>query len=283
MMILSKKHKTLKKISWLLCLFLVVSCNDSNVTNSNSNSVAPFNSKWGEELGGIIEKNFQIDLPYIECSSFEFEDTIDDYGDPLIIIYCQFDSEEKLDSSPTQYASICENEGYEVTFETIGTTIDGVLYTYECYFADKVISNTQGIELQFLIGSNNGKDCLGIFAFTYDYYDQNVWPSDLVSNYLNGKEIPKIEGEGFTYNYWSLLDSNNSEYIELVIYGTTKDSELDYYNVLIENDYLIDSSKYEENGYIAISNDKTIGLSFYYDDSYYNGLVIYVYNLAAVI
>lgn len=266
--------KSIKRLFLLPILLLAVSCN-----GNNDSSIAK-NSKWGIELGTILEKNLGIDLPYISCDSFTYDDKIDDYGDPLTVIYCYFESEEALDNSPNVYASLCEKDGYDVTLETIGSTIDGVTYVYDCYFADKIISDTKGIELQFLLGADNlGRDCLGIFAFTYKNYDKNVWPATLISEYLDGATIPSVDGEGYTYNYWSLIDNSGNEYLEIVVYGTSFEDEGKYCATLAKNGYVVDNSNYDEYGYLAMSSDGKIGLSFYYDYNYYNGIVIYIYNL----
>lgn len=276
----------MKKIVLLPLVLLLSACqNVDNLSSTSSldtttSSTPLFTSKWGEELGKVLEKNFGVDLPYISCNSFSYEDSIDDYGDPLTIIYCYFDNEEMLDDSPNLYATECEKAGYEVELETMGTTIDGVTYVYDCYFADKVVSSDTGIELQFLLGADDqGVDCLGIFAFSYDYYDETLWPGDLISKYLDGATIPEFVGEDLTYSYWSLLDENNLEYLEVVVYNTYYEDETTYYNILLENGYTIDDSSYDEYGYIAISSDGKVGLNFFYDLNYYYGLVIYIFNL----
>lgn len=258
----------------------VVSDTSSEVVSSSSeSSTDPLPvSQWGEELGAVLQKNLGTDLPYLPNDSFTYEDTVDAYGDPMAIIYCFYDSEENLDAAGEAYAVACFEDGYDVTLETIQSGI----YVYDCYFADKVIESNHGIELQFLIGAQDGVDCLGIFAYNYTAYDENIWPGDLIAEYLDGQEIPAIEGEGYTYAYWEAIDEETGDkFIEVQIYGVSYGSDEEYSEVLIAEGYTISDPQEDEFGgvyYYASSSDYTIGLIYCYDLNY-GALIIDILNL----
>ncbi|MCQ2772532.1 MAG: hypothetical protein MJ238_04575, partial [Bacilli bacterium] len=165
---------------------------------NNETPVTP--SKWGDEYTETIVGTLGEDLPFLECDSYEVTLLEDDFGDPMVVIYCYM-PEDQIQTTLDEYANICAEEGYDVTYDTLAQwDPDGMYYYYyDVFFADKVISETKGIEMQFLEGNNKGKECLGIFAYNYIYVDENIWPSNLI-NELLGHDIPHLDGEGYKYD-----------------------------------------------------------------------------------
>jgi hypothetical protein len=284
--------KTSKIILSLFSL-LLVSCGSfsstagltstsSNESSSEIDSVSSSlkrNSLWGEELGNLSYDTLGFDLPYLTNSSFNYNLSKDDYGDPLLIVHCFFEEEEKLDSSMSDYGQILSDLGFSLDYETQSYfDQDQLAYiTYDICYADYDIDGMTGIELQFLLGQDNGKDCLGIFAFNYAIVSSSSWPTNLLKKVL-GLEIPKYEKDGFTYNGYELTDNDLGNYVEIVINGSTYDDEKAYYDILQDKEFTIDDSKYDEFGYYATDKEDTYVINFFYDLNYYNALVIYIFK-----
>lgn len=213
----------------------------------------------------------------MECDSFDFTASVDDYGDPLVIGKLHFEDESLLVSKLDEYANICVNEGYAINFET-RRDFDSESFSYieyDLYYADKNISSTLGIELQFLIGGeNNGKECIGIFAFNYPVYDKNAWPSNLVIEVL-GHDVPHLPENGYTYQASLNTDSESNLYVDMVISNTTYQDELDYLEMLQTQRFVINDEEYDEYGFFAYSPDRTYVIQFKYTDY---GLEIYIFK-----
>jgi len=159
------KMKTSKFIL-SLSLLLLVSCGsfssttDLSFSNSNESgseidsscSSLKRNCLWGEELGNLSYDTLGFDLPYLKNSSFNFNLSKDDYGDPLLIVHCFFEEEEKLDSSMSDYGQVLSDLGFSLDYETQSYFDQNQLtyITYDICYAAFDIDGMTGIELQFL-------------------------------------------------------------------------------------------------------------------------------------
>lgn len=252
-----------------------------NVPSSVPVSVEKKESKWGAEYTDLIIGTLGEDIPYIESSSFQIEKTKDGFGDDMIIFYVFFDGanlEEKL----TEYSLIAELDGdYKVTNKVEkGYDESGNYYEYEVYYADKDISDSKGIEMQFLLGGKDGVDCLGIFAYNYIVDNPNYWPTNLVTSLL-GYDIPHLEDTG-EYTYTAKINADGTyNYIDMVIAGVPATAENDYMTLLEEAGYSVGAPTYDEEtgdyyGRYATSPKKDHIIQFGYS-SY--GLEIYIYKV----
>lgn len=277
--------KNIFKLSLItLGLFLGFSCSgnnpSSNTTTSSSTTTEEVKqvSKWGEQYSDLIIGTLGEDIPYIACPSFDVVSSKDDYGDPMVIIYLYFPSSD-LDAKLEEYATIADYAGYTVNLESNSYFDESsfTIYTYDVYYADKVISPSKGIEMQFLIGSNKYKDCIGIFAYNYTFDDANSWPTNLVTSLL-GHDIPHLEDTG-EYSYYAKINAEG--YIDMIIYNVPLTAEDDYIALLEENGFFVTDEIYDEetgeymgrfaydpNGEYVIQ----FGLSIY-------GLEIYIYKI----
>ncbi len=261
-------------------------CACGNVTSS---TVTP--SKWGEEYTETIIGTLGEDIPYLAaCDSFEVSLSSDDFGDPMVVIYCYM-NEEDIQSTLDDYAEICAMNGYEVTYDTIGDWDQSSMcyYYYDVFFADKVISETKGIEMQFLEGNNKGRECLGIFAYNYTYVDENIWPTALVKDLL-GHDIPHLEDTGY-YNYDVKIHAEG--YIDMTIKNVDYNAEEMYIELLEDEGYLVapygdfmddaDEYDYSDYGYLAYppGKAKDIDHVIQFGQTQY-GLEIYIYGRDAM-
>lgn len=268
--------KRIKKILLpILILFSVVGCGENN-TPSTSISLTP--SKWGEQYTELIVGNLGEDIPYMEAPSFDIELSEDDFGDPLVCIYMYY-PEDEIQEMLDVYSGIVMDEGYSVEYGQNAIPGDDGFSTiiYSVYYADKIISSSKGIELQFLEGSHKGIECMGIFAYGFVYDDPHYWPTNLVTSLL-GHDIPHLEDDG-SYEYYSKI--NVEGYIDMIIYNVSYTAEDDYAELLISNNYEVSEQTFDEYtgeymGRFAFSKDDThavqFGLSQY-------GLEIYIYKL----
>ena len=282
--------KRLLSISFLaLSILFGVSCQKNNDTsiiseslttsseNEESTSTPIQNSKWGQEYNEIIISTLGEDIPYIECNNFEIVLAKDDYQDDMVVFYLYFD--DNLESKLEEYSQIATLEGYivEKVENSYFDPVEGY-YSYEVYYADKQISSSLGIEMQFLIGSYKNKDCVGIFAYNYVIDEVNAWPTNLVVSLL-GYDVPHLEDTG-EYNYYAKINAEG--YIDIIIYNVQANAEDEYCALLEANGYVVTEEQYDpdtgeymgryayaENGEVVIQ----FGLSQY-------GLEIYIYKIA---
>lgn len=282
----------MKKIFKLALLslssLLVVACNGkNNPSTSDSPSLddsvtsvveeLPV-SQWGEEYSELIIGTLGADIPYIECPSFEIKLSKDDYGDPMVVFYLYFKDSE-LEEKLEEYAMIADYSGYYVEFATQNSFDPSYGFIqYDLYYASKAISDTRGIEMQILIGSNGYRDCIGIFAYNYVVDVPNSWPSNLVESLL-GYDVPHLPDTG-EYEYYAKI--NPEGYIDMIIYNVSATAEDEYCSILEANDYLVTDELWDEEtgeymGRFAYSPDGDVviqfGLSQY-------GLEIYIYKMA---
>ncbi|MFA6830068.1 MAG: hypothetical protein WCR67_05145 [Bacilli bacterium] len=235
-------------------------------------------SLWGEDYTESIIDNLSTDIPYLNVPSFDLVMSEDSFGDPLVCMYLYVE-ESEIVTKLNEYAEIVSNQGYAVEYTTNSQMDDsGVIYTYDVYYADKVITSSLGIELQFLEGSYRGKECLGIFAYNYIYDDPSYWPTNLVT-YLLGQDVPHLEDTG-EYSYVSHINQDTYNYIDMVIKNVSDDSDTEYASLLEGYGYTVTDEEYDEETYeylgrFAYADDNShviqFGLTSY-------GFEIYIYD-----
>lgn len=256
-------------IGCLLMTCLLVGCGHS------------FQSKWPTEIAKQLESSIGYDIPYIEASDYTSYVTNDDFGDPMMVIQCIYEKQSDSENAIVEYANLCQNEGYTVNFVTQRTWDPTHLsyIEYDVYYADKVMSETEGVEIQFLLGGNTDVERLGIFAYTYPLVDEKSWPTNLVTHFL-GYDVPHYEAEGATYHAALELDADNVPYVYIQIQGITKQAEDDYKEILTNKRYTIVDDSYDEGyGYYAFAKDQSHCVQFGYTDNY--GLEIFIWKITS--
>ncbi len=276
-----------------LSLSLLVGCNNDNDNGYNTDKddkEEVFVSKWNDEgVKKNIEESIKFDIPYIEASSYYSYCSTDEYDEPVLNIGCNFDTEEELDLAMDNYYSICDEAGYTMARETIRQPTGlGSYYEIDCGYADLVINEDFAIEIQFVIGKVDkeaSNDQLCIVAFTYVPVDETKWPTNLFEHYL-GFDIPHYEFEGAKYSASVEIeqyefqngDIVNIPLVTVTISNASSTSENEYYQKLVDLEYTIDDSSYDEGyGYYAYDKDNNHCIEFYY--STYYGLLIFSWSL----
>lgn len=221
---------------------LLSGCSPDNNTINKEEIENVTTSKWGEEYNETIIGSLKCDIPYIEVDNFDVVLSEDEYGDPLVMIFLYFD-EDLITSKLEEYSSICANEGYLIEKTTNAGVGDDNMTTiiYDVYYADKVITSTLGIELQFLEGSYKGRECMGIFAYNYLIAPKNYWPSEIVTSFL-GFDIPHLEDDG---NYIYKVELY-TDYLYIRITNPNSNDQERYAKLLRENNYIVEEEYYDE-------------------------------------
>lgn len=283
-------------LSLLSCLFMVTGCSQTPATQVNENPYI-VTSPWGKEVAQACYDQLRAIPPYLTCEEVEYEKSVDDYGDSMITLYLYFIDDESLDKAFDEYGKLCASYGYTVEVST-QTYMDEnyVIYQFEAGFADLIIYEHVGLEIEYIASMRNNKPCLGLFVFTYVYSPKDSYPQVAVDKLLGeekGKLLPQIipnEDEEFEYDFSFFLDENNDKDVclEIVISGCSYEMEETYFDLmeditpfyqLVCNDYY---ETYEEvttgiypgydfgegNYYLAFLDDN-IGVIYWFDLSNY--------------
>lgn len=297
------KNKLLKSLL-LIPALLVGACNSAanssseskEITSSSEEKLYPnsvLTSKWGLEAAKASYDVLGVAIPYIEQVSFEYVVGVDAYGDPDIWFYCYYNTDEEVDQAYIDYLDICASKGYsgkETTYSNFDPDTFTIIQFNYCV-VDRVIGENQGVEIQFVPSTWNGKPCLGIYGFSYLYIEEHIYPQLAVDRFFKDpSDVPAIKGD-YTYYFSFFLDSMNNKGLEIQVLGCSYDLEKYYFDELNKTgnfviiQYSDEDEEYDEVitsydeymygfYYYAISNNKII--IFYYDISH-QALVIDMY------
>lgn len=255
---------------------MLCSCNTPSLESTSSSSSSSYQSLWQETIWNHINQVFAHDIPYFDGANSYSSTIVVENEENILEIFCYFENEEDLSNAPDKYANLCESSGWSVEKVTNGYLDPDTLiqYTYDVYYADLQVSDTLGLEMQFLIGADSkGKDCFGIFGYTYTPFDGSKWPSDIIKSIL-GYDVPQLSAEGYTYQV-----EVDGEDIYIVIEHTTPEDETAYYNFLTSLGYIIDDTNYAQYGYVAYDENYTHVIQFWYDTQYFNAMQLLIYAL----
>ncbi|MCQ2742348.1 MAG: hypothetical protein MJ239_03510 [Bacilli bacterium] len=265
-----------------------ISSGEESIVPSEPTSVSTEKkkSKWGGEVGETIIDSFGWDIPFIANDGVEFESGKDAFKDPYMFMFVEFEgykeNPELINEKMAEYANICVKRGYTVTYETISYMDENfVIYQYPVYFADIEMSEDVGFELQIVEGARNGKELMGIYAMTYPLYDENKWPTNMVSKVI-GTDVPKPEGDD-QYTYFSQLgtfEDDGSPYCYIYAYGMYEEDLDAYVEHLRASSWLVDQEE-DEYGmpyYRACDKNYKYMMYFGYDYDDYVGSYFYVYK-----
>ena len=251
------------------------------------------NSPWGEEKAIKMYDTFHALIPYMEADEHEFVYSIDEYGDDMLSAFFYYEDDAIAEIKVDEYSELCYSKGYDVE-ETIDTYYDWenyVAYEYAVVYADKVIKDSIGFEMQFLASRRNDRPCLGVFAYNYVYCAKDAWPSAAVEHLLGDRAdlIPAFNKNDRTYNFIYDVDTESGSLaLEIQITdGSVLDEEA-YFNLIkdkgyiqgqldeLDDEYLVRADTYEEFNdqyyYMCMPADDIVLL---YDYSLYrNALII---------
>ena len=233
--------------------------NGETTENNGSNKVYDpivANSKWGVEAAQACYETIGTVIPYFESDGFDYEVTVDDYGDPAIWFYLYYETEEIAEAKIVEYAyAAYEQDQYECVvqperfydYETYSTWEQTVLH------ADKSIEQYRAVEIVGLESikqvDGKGKACIGLFCFNYiPNPDPTSFPDYAVMNVIGRNNVlPKFSTvpTGLNYSFKFFL-MEGAKCIEIVVTSTTYSIDLEekYFYELLDAGYMI--AQYDE-------------------------------------
>ncbi len=219
--------------------------NNQEPTKTYGKSVTE--SKWGFEAAKASYDTLGTVIPYLESDSFEYEVTVDDYGDPAIWFYLYYESEEVVETKLDDYSLAAYeqskykcviNENRFIDYETLTYVEVNVLY------ADKNLSKTKAVEIMGLASSKNGKACMGLFCFNYiPNLEPHNFPTYAVENLLGkDNELPTLStvNDELTYDFsFMMQDGMRGLIITVESSGNTIELEEKYFYELVNAEFLV--------------------------------------------
>lgn len=210
-------------------------------TSSSEERLLPnsvVNSKWGLEAATASYDALGVAVPYIDNDGFDYEVGIDDFGDATIWFYAYYKDDDSVNQAFEDYIEIIKQFGYSGE-RKITRYVDYETYTYyefECVYANRVILEHHGIELDFLVSMHNGKPCLGIYGFTYLYEDPNVFPVIAIEDIYgsHASDIPVLDGYKYEFMFF-LNERTGKKILEIAVLNAGPDIEEEFFNGLLKN------------------------------------------------
>lgn len=252
----------MKKAKLLLIAGLMALCGcdgdtENNQNNAQTQTIDPkvANSKWGLVAAQECFDTIGTVIPYLESDAFEFEKTIDDYGDPAIWFYLYYETSEIAEAKIEEYANAAYEQDQYVCVGGIERFTDASTYSYfetMVVHANKNLSDTNAVEIMALDSirtyNGEGKPCLGLFCFNYiPNPTPTKFPTYPVSTILGNNEVPTLDGLEGTINYtFSFMIYEGTKCLEIV---ATSD---DYYFELEELFF----KELQGNGYVIAQYDE---------------------------
>lgn len=222
---------------------LLIGCQNKPVTPEEPEQTYDENGNpnaFSKTLSKIMKDAFGQEIPFCPCVSYEYENSIDPYGDTEIDVYFYFNAEETLDKAYNYYAYLCEQDEWIVE----SGTIEG----YDCVYADKmqITGKNDGVELCFLPSMKNEKYCLGVFGIQFLYEDENVYPQVAVDRLVGeeyGDYFPQAAQEGakykFYFSYEEMSEGKTYFNLRLYVYNAYYTLEEEFFNGLLDNGFFI--------------------------------------------
>ncbi len=221
------------------------------------------NSPWGEEKATKMYDTFHALIPHMEADEHEFVYSKDEYGDDMLCTYFYYEADAVAEAKVDEYAELCYTKGYDVE-STVDTYYDWENLTvieYNVVYADKVIKDSIGFEMQFLSSRRNERPCLGVFAYNYVYCPTDAWPSAAVDHLLGdrAKLVPSLDEDNRTYKFLYDVDSETgSVCLEIQVSNGSYTDEETYFNAVkakgyvqgqrdeLDDEYLVRVDNYED-------------------------------------
>ena len=230
-----------KQLLTLLLVPFLIGCTETKTDSKYPKYV--LESPWGEEKATAMYDTFHAMIPYMEADEHEFVYTKDEYGDDMLCAYFYYGSGQIADDKVEEYAELCYEKGYDVELstETYYDWDNYVVYQYDVVYADKVIKDSIGFEMQFLASVRNERPCFGVFAYNYVYCPTDAWPDAAVDHLLGDRAdlVPTLNEEGRTYKFLYDVDSKTGSLcLEIQVSGGSYEDEETYFNAVDAEGYV---------------------------------------------
>ncbi len=250
--------------------FSIAACDnnpvDSGTNPSGDNSSTTYVSPWGEKLYSLIYEHYGMDIPFATgAKGAKFGVMEDDYGDPMIVILCDYDQDaDAIDSAIEAYADSAVKAGYNVT----AADYDNGHPAYDCSIP---YNSCMTLHIQCLYGGmdtdgdGEAEDYLGLFLTSDVTIDPYVWPEDLIDYVLGFKaNVPALTGDGITYSSSEIHDDDFGNYVSIVVYGVDTNSFETYKNLLEANSYTVEFVQDTDYDYYLAWLNDTFYIQLYF-------------------
>ena len=218
------------------------------------------NSKWGYMAAQECFDTIGTVIPYLEADAFEFEKTVDDYGDPAIWFYLYYETSEIAESKIEEYANAAYAQDQYACVAGPERFTDPATYSYweqMVLHANKNLSDTKAVEIMALDSIRNykgeGKPCLGLFCFNYiPNVNPNKFPTYPVNTLLGDNLVPTLDTLEGTLTYsFSFILYEGVKCLEIVVTSDDYYFELEeiLFKALLSNGYTIAQFDELENDY----------------------------------
>ncbi len=206
----------------------------------------------------MLHKHYGMDIPFPSGAlGAKYGVTKDNYGDPMIVILCEFADADAIDAAVEAYAITAVNEGYNV----VSVDYDNGHPAYDCSIP---YNDSMTMHIQCLYGGmdtdddGEAEDYLGLFVTSEASVDPYVWPAGLIE-YVLGFEanVPALEGEYITYSSSEIHDDDFGNYVNIVVYGATETDFTNYQNDLKSAGYTVKFFEDEDYRYYLAWLDET--------------------------
>lgn len=229
-------------------------------------------------------------LPEAPHDTFLVKETVDNYNDPALWVYCFFEGHTSTVNAPGEeegdpviQAAITEYV-YSLTLLDWAVEYNGQYGAYVAHYE----SDVRGVELWILEGGTNGKEALGIYATSYIITKKDVWPSELLKHVI-GKDVPSFDlADKESFISWEVegdSSSNNLPYVGLAVSGVIDPAEVGvrYANKLSANGYEVLVGDYDKDNKCYLSYlDRNVAPCIYsYYDVDYDAFYIFVLPISA--
>ena len=233
---------------------IIESSVSSAIESSSKEKVYPeevYSSLYGEDAAKTMVDTLGAVVPYFGSDYFDYEVTVDDFGDPAMWLYLYYEVEDDAYSGLEPLAwTLYEDGGYACTISQ-ARFVDYETYSYfyvDVLYADKVLTRRRAIEIQ-AVASNKSYEgkmygCIGMYCFNYlPNVTPKEFPTLAIESLVGKNDIPVIDNsEGlytFDFTFYLLEDGSKALLISVDSEDGVFDLEELYFNLLIEQGYLI--------------------------------------------
>ena len=222
--------------------FSITACDnvpvDSGKNSGDGSSSTSYVSPWGDKIYSVLYEHYGMDIPFATgATGAKYGVTTDDYGDPMIMILCEYADADAIDAAVEAYSISALNAGYNV----ISVDYNNGHPAYECSIP---YNSCMSLNITCLYGGmdtdgdGETEDYMGLFLSSSVSVDPYVWPADLIDYVLGFKaNVPALTGDGITYSSSEIHDTDFGNYVNIVVYGVSVDYLETYKNLLESNGY----------------------------------------------
>lgn len=268
-----------------------ISSSQETASSIIPSSSAVEGTAWDQNTREIMMRDLGMILPEARHDTFRIKEGVDNYGDPTLWVYCFFNGHTSTTNSSGEeggdkviQAAITDYI-YELSLSNWAVTYNKAYSAYICDYE----SGSHGVEMWVLEGADNGKEALGLYAYTYTVVPKNAWPTDLIQKVV-GSSVPQYTlQDGESMQSWEQEGdgaSDNKPYVGIAITGVTDPETIGarYASICENAGYTVMSGKNEGDAYdsyLAYRTRNSAPCIYSYYDIEYTAFYIFILPISA--